>query len=266
VIPTIRATYLSAAQSATSLLADPAVGEQWDRPSVLDGMTVGALAGHLARGVLQVEWYLDDEVPGPPSIDAEQYYADLAELSHQNVMYEMGTRPAFHALLMAAGREHGWTLIAEHGKKVNGKTIRPDGTFKDAMNLVRGHWEAKDTSDKLDVEIEKKRNAGYPFDNILFEDTATAVLFQNGQRVMSSSMKHAEELTSVIVQFFRYTKPAIQEFVQVDAQLGLALSRSFRVALIGRNLLYPRRVEFPASTSVYRAIERQARARLLWTF
>jgi hypothetical protein len=32
---------------------------------------------------------------------------------------------------------------------VGGKTIRPDGTFKDEMNLVRGYWEAKDTADKL---------------------------------------------------------------------------------------------------------------------
>src|SRR5687768_2983132 len=90
----------------------------------------------------------------------EKYYADLRELAHQNVMYEMGTRPAFHALLAAAGREQG--LIAEHEKKVDGRTIHPDGTFKDQMNLVRGYWEAKDTGDKLDVEIEKKRKAGYP--------------------------------------------------------------------------------------------------------
>ncbi|HEX8523802.1 MAG TPA: hypothetical protein VF669_16215 [Tepidisphaeraceae bacterium] len=83
----------------------------------------------------------------------EKYYADLKDLTHQNVMYEMGTRPAFHALLQAAGKAHGWTLIAEHKKKINGKTIRPDGTFKDQMNLVRGFWEAKDTSDKLTTEI-----------------------------------------------------------------------------------------------------------------
>jgi hypothetical protein len=89
----------------------------------------------------------------------EKYYADLRELARQHVMYEMGVRPAFHALLAAAGRDHGWTLIAEHEKKVNGRTIRPDGTFKDAMNLVRGYWEAKDTSDKLDAEIERKRKA-----------------------------------------------------------------------------------------------------------
>jgi len=70
----------------------------------------------------------------------------LADLARQNVFVEMGTRTAFFALLHAAGQEHRWTLIAEHEKKVGGKTIRPDGTFKDEMNLVRGYWEGRDTS------------------------------------------------------------------------------------------------------------------------
>jgi hypothetical protein len=74
----------------------------------------------------------------------------------------MGTRHAFHRLLADAVNEHRWTLIAEQEKKVGGKIIRPDGTFKDEMNLVRGYWEAKDTADKLEAEIEKKRKAGYP--------------------------------------------------------------------------------------------------------
>ena len=51
-----------------------------------------------------------------------QYYAALKDLAHQNVMYEMGVRPAFHALLAAAGKDYCWTLIAEHEKKVNGRT------------------------------------------------------------------------------------------------------------------------------------------------
>jgi len=89
----------------------------------------------------------------------EKYYADLADLAKQNVLFEMGLRQPFHSLLAAAGKEHGWTLIAEQEKKVGGKTIRPDGTFKDEMNLVLGYWEAKDTADKLDAEIEKKRKA-----------------------------------------------------------------------------------------------------------
>jgi hypothetical protein len=79
----------------------------------------------------------------------EKYYADLADFARQNVLFEMGTRHAFHRLMADAGKEHKWTLIAEQEKKVGGKTIRPDGTFKDEMNLVRGYWEAKDTSDKL---------------------------------------------------------------------------------------------------------------------
>ena len=105
----------------------------------------------------------------------EKYYADLADFARQNVLFERGTQHAFHRLMADAGKEHGWTLIAEQEKKVGGKTIRPDGTFKDEMNLVRGYWEAKDTSDKLDAEIEKKRKAGYPLNNIIFEDTKTAV-------------------------------------------------------------------------------------------
>ncbi len=69
----------------------------------------------------------------------EKYYADLAAFAQHNVLFKMGTRPAFFALLAAAGKEHGWTLIAEQEKKVGGKTIRPDGTFKDETNLVRGY-------------------------------------------------------------------------------------------------------------------------------
>jgi len=48
--------------------------------------------------------------------------------------------------------------------------LRPDGTFKDEMNLVRGYWEAKDPGDNLNSEIAKKKKAGYPFNNIIFED------------------------------------------------------------------------------------------------
>jgi predicted helicase len=124
----------------------------------------------------------------------------------------MGTRPAFHALLQAAGKEHGWTLIAEHEKKVNGRTIRPDGTFKDGMNLVRGYWEAKDTADRLDAEIDKKRKAGYPLNNIIFEDTATAVLYQNGQRLLTADMTDPAKLAELVTQFFRYVEPEIEEF------------------------------------------------------
>ena len=144
----------------------------------------------------------------------DKYYADLADFARQNVLFEMGTRHAFHSLLADAGKPHGWTLIAEQEKKVAGKTIRPDGTFKDEMNLVRGYWEAKDTADKLDAEIEKKRKAGYPLNNIIFEDNRTAVLYQNGQRILSVDMQAPDKLAELVLQFFRYVEPEIEEFEQ----------------------------------------------------
>ena len=142
----------------------------------------------------------------------DKYYADLKDLAHQNVLYEMGTRPAFHALLAAVGKGNGWTLIAEHEKKVGGKSIRPDGTFKDTMNLVRGFWEAKDTDDDLEKEIEKKRKAGYPLTNIIFEDNATAILYQNGIRIQTADMKDPARLADLVTTFFRHIEPEIQEF------------------------------------------------------
>ncbi|MFN0020861.1 MAG: hypothetical protein ACKVP0_21590, partial [Pirellulaceae bacterium] len=142
----------------------------------------------------------------------EKYYADLAEFTRQNVLFEMGTRHAFHRLMADAGKEYRWTLIAEQEKKVGSKTIRPDGTFKDEMNLVRGFWEAKDTADKLEAEIEKKRKAGYPLSNIIFEDTQTAILYQNGQRILAVAMQDPAKLAELITQFFRYVEPEIEEF------------------------------------------------------
>lgn len=106
----------------------------------------------------------------------DKYYSEMKELAHQMVLHEMGVRAPFHVLLAEAAKPAGWTLIAEHEKKINGRSIRPDGTFKDHMNLVRGYWEAKDTADNLDAEIAKKRKAGYPTSNMIFEDTAIILL------------------------------------------------------------------------------------------
>jgi predicted helicase len=144
----------------------------------------------------------------------DKYYADLAEFTQQNVMFEMGTRHAFHRLLADAGKPHGWTLIAEQEKKVGGRTIRPDGTFKDQLNLVRGFWEAKDTADDLNKEIEKKRRSGYPLSNIIFEDTAQAILYQHGERILAIDMREPARLAELITQFFRYVEPEIEEFEQ----------------------------------------------------
>lgn len=119
---------------------------------------------------------------------------------------------AFQTLLSDAARTHGWTLIPQLSDKKGGRGIRPDGTFKDQMNLVRGHWEAKDTSDDLDDEIAQKSKKGYPLANIIFEDTRNTVLVQNKSEVMRVDLKDPEQLIRLIDQFFGYIEPQIEGF------------------------------------------------------
>jgi hypothetical protein len=52
------------------------------------------------------------------------------------------------------------------------------------LRVPLGYWEAKHEEDDLDKEIEKTFRKGYPQDNILFEDSYTAVLVQNQQEVI----------------------------------------------------------------------------------
>lgn len=117
-----------------------------------------------------------------PSHKAIQaYHAKIREYDATGVAHESGRSPAFHRLLDETARSHGWTLADQLSLKVRGKTIRPDGTLRDAQWLFpRGYWEAKDTDDDLDAEVRKKTARGYPLVNTIFEDTRTAVLFQNG--------------------------------------------------------------------------------------
>jgi hypothetical protein len=95
----------------------------------------------------------------------EAYYRTLKEFDHQRAFHEGAVSVAFQTLLSDTARSHGWTLIPQLSNKRTGAGIRPDGTLKDQMNLVRGHWEAKDTSDNLEFS---PRNQVY---NVKLADT-----------------------------------------------------------------------------------------------
>jgi len=71
----VRVAFLEAAGALADLLGLRQVGDKWDDDSTLAGFTIGALAGHAARGVLTVYWYLDMPEPDPPTITAAEYFA-----------------------------------------------------------------------------------------------------------------------------------------------------------------------------------------------
>src|SRR5690242_10150662 len=116
--------------------------------------------------------------PNDPLI--KTYLRDIEHLkTGQRVEHELGLKGPFQNLLDKAAKRRGWTLVPELSTYSGGKRVVPDGTVRDEYRLARGWWEAKDTSDKLAAEIDKKLRAGYPTRNIIFEDTRTAVLFQD---------------------------------------------------------------------------------------
>jgi len=166
-----------------------------------------------------------------------RYYASLQAFRDQNVESELNLRPAFEFLLTDTAKLHGWTLVPELSQKTAGSLVRPDGTLRDANSLPRGYWEAKDTHDDLDAEIQRKIARGYKLSNIIFEDTQTGVLFQNKQEVLRAHLGDPHELAKLLNQFFAYTEPdiegfeeAVEEFKERVPELAAGLAQKIREA------------------------------------
>ena len=151
-----------------------------------------------------------------PYID--RYYRELAELIELGgVDNEENIRSAFQNCLAAYCADHGERLVLVPELRSD-RANKPDGTVRDSLRMTRGLWEAKDTHDNLDREIQNKLTQGYPSDNILFEDSRTAVLFQDRQEVLRSDMTNPVGLDALIRQFLNHELPEIQEFREARQQ------------------------------------------------
>lgn len=88
----IRNAYTQAAEKAVHLLTSEEVARRWENESVLAGMSVGALAAHLARCVLQVEWFLDGRVADAEPVSPVRYYARLVGTAVPDSALNTGVR------------------------------------------------------------------------------------------------------------------------------------------------------------------------------
>jgi hypothetical protein len=156
-------------------------------------------------------------MPGPSPVKPthkaiKRYYAALQSYRDDKVTHEGALETAFGRLLEETAKPHGWKLIPKQKLKVGKHTIFPDGTLRDLFNMRCGFWEAKDTDDDLDAEIQKKIAKGYPLSNTIFEDTRRAVLFQGGQERYRFDLAQAKELAALLNEFYAYTEPEIDGF------------------------------------------------------
>jgi len=126
---------------------------------------------------------------------------------------ETAIRNAFYYLLNEFAKQKDLMLVAEISTKTKqGKIVTPDGTLKDYIRNDWGYWESKDESDDIDDEIQKKFGKGYPSDNILFEDSQNAVLYQHGEEVLRVKMKDEVALNKILNRFILYERPEVHNF------------------------------------------------------
>ncbi|MBK1693288.1 hypothetical protein CKO09_00835 [Chromatium weissei] len=147
-------------------------------------------------------------------IEIQNYWRKLNNLREiAGANNEGALRSAFQNLLRDLGEQQQLILFAEYPFKApNGANLRADGVLLDRLRLVHGWWEAKDEKDDLEKEIAAKLAKGYPNDNIIFEDTRTAVLLQQGAEVMRCPITDGKKLAQLLNCFFNYELPAVQDF------------------------------------------------------
>ena len=100
----------------------------------------------------------------------QNYYEMLNRYENYNIIHEGAVSHPFAILLnVYAGRANATFVPQYQMRTPKGKRIIIDGAILDEYGLPLAYWEAKDMDDDLPKEIQKKRRAGYPFDNILFQ-------------------------------------------------------------------------------------------------
>lgn len=142
------------------------------------------------------------------------FLKELEDIKHYGgTTKETAVRFAFQKLLDEYAKSKDLRLIAEVSIKLkSGKTVTPDGTLKDVLRLDHGYWESKDEADDINVEIQKKFAKGYPNDNILFEDSSTAVLYQYGVEVARTPLEDEVALDKLLNKFISYERQEVTDF------------------------------------------------------
>ncbi len=154
-----------------------------------------------------------------------EYLAELNRLMRvSGASRETVVREAFKDLLKRYARQKDLVFLAEYPLVTSRKkNIAVDGAIVHSLRVPLGYWEAKDADDDLDEEIEKKFRAGYPQDNIIFEDTRTAVLIQNKNEVLRCAVDDEARMLELMDLFFGYERPEIGEFRKAVAQFAADL-------------------------------------------
>ena len=156
----------------------------------------------------------------PNSKAVREYYATLQQYDTHGIIHEGAVSTPLQTLLDTCAKQVGATFVPQYamrpseGAVANRARIVIDGALLDAYGLPFAFVEAKDIDDNLDVEIQRKFDAGYPDTNILFYTPQRAILYQNGQRVLDEDITegHEAQLKTVLERLCSHPLAAVENW------------------------------------------------------
>ncbi len=141
------------------------------------------------------------------------YYITLQQYDQHNVTHEGAVSSPFAFLLDTCAKQINATLIPQYAMHTAAENrIVIDGAILDEFSLPFAYWEAKDIDDDLPKAVEEKRKAGYPLDNILFQNPQRVILYQNGQIALDVDITDPEQLIAALQHLFAYVPPALDNW------------------------------------------------------
>ena len=141
------------------------------------------------------------------------YYATLQQYEQHGIRHEGAVSSPFDTLLQTCARQVNATLVPQYPlRTVAGNRIVIDGVVMDEFGLPFAYWEAKDIDDDLPKAVQEKHNAGYPLDNILFQNPHRTILYQNGQIALDVDITEPACLIAALQYLFSYVPPALDNW------------------------------------------------------
>ena len=131
------------------------------------------------------------------------YYATLQAYAKHDITHEGAVSSPFETLLNVCAKQVDATLIPQFAMRApSGNRIVLDGVILDAYGLPFAYWEAKDIDDNLYQAVLEKREAGYPLDNIFFQNPQHGILYQNGEQVFDVDITDPTRLIAALEHLF----------------------------------------------------------------
>ena len=141
------------------------------------------------------------------------YYATLRQYDRHHITHEGAVSNPFAFLLDACANQANATLIPQYAMRTPaGNRIVLDGVILDEYGLPFAYWEAKDMDDNLHKAVQEKRDAGYPLDNIFFQNPQHAIVYQNGQVVLDLDITEPTRLIAALQYLFSYVPAALDNW------------------------------------------------------